>query len=59
MTVYEVILSFWEDLFPESIWLAYSDIFELMAVTMTILLIFGIIVMPLWKLATFFFKKGR
>jgi len=59
MTVYEVILSFWEDLFPESIWLAYSDMFELMAVTMTILLIFGIIVMPLWKLATFFFKKGR
>ena len=59
MTVYEVILSFWEDLFPESIWLAYSDIFELMAVTMTVLLIFGIIVMPLWKLATFFFKKGR
>lgn len=59
MTVYEVILAFWEDLFPESIWLAYADIFEVMTVALTILLIFGIIVMPMWKLATYFFRKAK
>ena len=57
MTVYEVILSFWEDLFPVGVWSAYADIFELLSVVLTILLIMEIIVLPLYKLATFFFRK--
>lgn len=57
MTVYEVILSFWEDLFPVGVWTAYADIFELLSVVLTILLIMAIIVIPLYKLATFFFRK--
>lgn len=59
MTIYEVMYAFLEDLFPGSIVSTYSDILELTAFILTYLVVFGIILIPLYKLATVFLKGSR
>lgn len=59
ITIYEVMYSFLSSLFPADILVSYKNILELTAFSMTYILIFGIIVIPLYRLATFFHKRGR
>ena len=59
MTIYEVMYAFLEDLFPTAILTTYADILELTAFIMTYILVFSIIVIPLYRLATYFLKVGR
>lgn len=59
MTIYEVIESFFEVIFPESIHIQYQEILELMYFALTLILIFTFILIPLWKIATFFLRIGK
>ena len=59
MTIYEVMYGFLEDLFPTAIITAYSDILVFTAFVMTYILVFSIILIPLYKMATYFLKVGK
>ena len=59
MTIYEVFYAFLEDLFPTAIVTAYADVIELTSFILTYITVFAIILIPLYKLATIFSKKGR
>jgi len=59
MTIYEVMYEFLESLFPAATLLVYEDIVSLTAFIMTYILIFSIIIIPLYKLATFFLRVGK
>jgi len=59
MTIYEVMYEFLEALFPESVVIAYADILDLTAFGMTYIVVFGMILIPLYKIATFFLRVGK
>ena len=59
MTIYEVIQEFFTELFPAPILLEYEEIFTLMYLFLTLVLIFTFLLLPLWKLATFFLRSGK
>ena len=58
MTIYEVMFAFLEDLFPTAILTAYNDILVFTAFVMTYILVFSIIIIPLYKIATFIIRSG-
>jgi hypothetical protein len=58
MTIYEVIDNFFRWVFPQTIYNLYYPIIEIMSFTMTLIVIFGIIILPLWRLATYLIPKG-
>jgi hypothetical protein len=59
MTIYEVIENFFIWVFPEAIYLQYVEILELLIFTLSLAVVFGIIIMPLWKLATVFIPNKK
>ena len=59
MTIYEVMFAFLEDLFPSTIVTAYNDILVLTAFIMTYILVFSIIILPLYRIATYLLKVGN
>lgn len=59
MTIYEVMRGFLDDLFPTAIITTYDSVLELTAFAMTYILVFGLIIIPLWKIATYFLKVGK
>lgn len=59
MTIYEVMRGFLDDLFPTAIITTYDSVLELTAFVMTYILIFGLIIIPLWKIATYFMRVGK
>ena len=58
-TIYEVMYAFLEFAFPSTVITANQDIINLTAFVMTYFVIFGLIICPLWYLATFFMKPLR
>ncbi|MDD4157271.1 MAG: hypothetical protein PHY08_13265 [Candidatus Cloacimonetes bacterium] len=59
MTIYEVMRGFLDDLFPTAIITTYDSVLELTAFVMTYILIFGLIIIPLWKIATYMMRVGK
>jgi len=55
-TIYEVMYAFLEFAFPSTVITANQDIINLTAFVMTYFVIFGLIIMPLWYIATFFLR---
>jgi hypothetical protein len=58
-TIYEVMFDLWEWAFPSSIITTYNDIFIQISILLTIIVIYGLILKPLWYLATILFKIGK
>lgn len=59
MTIYEVIHEFFDYLFPADILLSYVDIIDLTVFCLTYVVVFGLILIPLWSLATFFIRRSK
>lgn len=59
MTIYEVMYQFLEFFFPSVTLLQYADLLDLTAFIMTYIFIFGFIVIPLYQIATYFFRLGK
>lgn len=59
MTIYEVMYEFLEAMFPSAIVTEYTSLLTLTAIFMTYCVVFGLIIMPLWRLAMFFIKGGK
>jgi hypothetical protein len=59
MTIYEVMYEFLEFAFPSSIITQFQDHIDVTAFVMTYFVIFGLILMPLWNLATFFLRRAK
>ena len=59
MTIYEVIHEFFDYLFPADILLSYADIIDLTVFCLTYVVAFGLILIPLWYLATFFIRRSK
>jgi hypothetical protein len=59
MTIYEVMYEFLEWAFPSSIITQFQDHIDVTAFVMTYFVIFGLILMPLWNLATFFLRRAK
>ena len=59
MTIYEVMENFLVELFPLDVYNEYINIIQLTAFIMTYILVFSIIIIPLYKMATFFLKVGK
>lgn len=58
-TFYDVIYELWNLAFPESVLLDYADILQLLTFVMTLILIFGVIIIPLWRVGTFFLRRSK
>lgn len=58
-TIYEVIYEFLEYAFPSAVVTQFQDHIDLTAFILTYFVIFGFFLIPLWKIATFFWRKVR
>ena len=61
-TIYDVMYAFLEFAFPSTVITSYQSIINLTAFIMTYFVIFGLIIFPLWYIATFFlyvFKRKK
>lgn len=59
MTIYDVMFNFLEALFPETVSLQYANILDLTAFIMTYILVFSIIILPLYRIATYLLRVGK
>ena len=59
LTIYEVFENFFAWLFPADILVAYADVLQLLSFVLTLVFIFGFVLIPLWKIGTFFFRKVK
>ena len=58
-TIYEVIYTFLEYAFPPSVITQFQNHIDLTAFVLTYFVIFGFILLPLWNIATFFWRRAR
>ena len=56
-TIYDVIYGFFEALFPAEVFAEYVDLFEPLSVVIAVLIIFELILIPLWKIATYLSRR--
>ena len=59
MTIFEVMYTFLEYAFPEAIITQFQNHIDVTAFLMTYMVIFGLILMPLWNLATYFLRRSK
>lgn len=59
MTIYEVFYDFFEFLFPSAILVEYADLIELTVFVVTYIFVFSVILIPLYRIATFFLRMGK
>jgi len=57
VTIFEVFQNFFAWLFPAAVLIEYAEFLELLCFFLTLLFCWGFILMPLWRIGTFFFKK--
>jgi len=57
--IYDVMYAFWAWAFPSAIITAYNDIFVLLTMILTFIIIFSLILVPLYRAGTFWLRKGR
>lgn len=59
LTIYEVIENFFEWVFPASIYTYYESIIQFTIFVLTYVVVFGLFLIPLWRLATIWLPKGK
>jgi hypothetical protein len=59
LTIYEVIENFFEWVFPSTVYIYYEPIIQFTIFVLTYVVIFGLFLIPLWKLGTIWLPKGR
>ena len=59
LTIYEVFYALFEFLFPSTILSEYADLIELTVFVVTYIFVFSVILIPLYRLATFFLRLGK
>mgnify|MGYP006440599747 CR=1 FL=1 len=59
LTIYEVMYDFLEFAFPSSVITQFENTIDLTAFILTYFVIFGFILIPLWKLGTFFWRRSK
>ena len=55
--IYDVIHQIWDLAFPPHIYVQYMFILETISFFLTLIVLFGFILIPLWRIATFFLPK--
>ena len=58
-TIYETIYNFFTFAFPTSVITQFEDTIDLTVFVLTYFVIFGVILIPLWNLATFWWRKNK
>lgn len=59
MTIYEVVLEFFESLFPALVYADWLEEIEALSFFLTIFIVFGLILIPLWKIATLLLRGAK
>jgi hypothetical protein len=59
LTIYEVVYEFFTFAFPEAVLTQFEDHIDLTVFVLTYFVIFGFILIPLWRMATFFWRKAK
>ena len=59
MTIYEVIENFMVWTMPEAIYLAYEPLMIALNLFLTMIVVFSFILIPLYRIATFFLRKAK
>lgn len=59
LTIYEVIENFFLWVFPTAIFTYYEPIIQFTVFLLTYVVVFGLFLIPLWKLATIWLPRGR
>ena len=55
--IYEVLLTFWTWAFPSTIITTYNDVFVLITLVLTFIVVFSLVLIPLYRIATFWLRK--
>jgi len=58
-TLYEVIYQIWVLAFPSSIISTYADLISLLTFVNTLILLYGVIIIPVWRLSTWFLRRSK
>ena len=58
-TIYEVIYTFFEYAFPPAVITQFENHIDVTVFVLTYFVIFGLILIPLWNMATFFTRRVR
>jgi len=58
-TLYEVIYQIWALAFPSSILSTYADLISLLTFVNTLILLYGVIIIPVWRLSTWFLRRSK
>lgn len=59
LTIYDVLYNFFTFAFPASVVTQFENIIDLTVFGLTYMVIFGFILIPLWRLGTFFWRKDK
>jgi hypothetical protein len=59
LTIYEVVYEFFTFAFPSAVLTQFEDPIDLTVFVLTYFVIFGFILIPLWRMATFFWRKAK
>ena len=59
MTIFEVFEQFLEFAFTEAALVTYATEIDFIAFILTLVIVFGFFLIPLWKLGTFFLYRKR
>jgi hypothetical protein len=59
MTIYETIYEFFEWAFPSSVITQFENHIDVTVFVLTYIVIFGIFLIPLWRMATFFIRRNK
>ena len=54
--IYDALFNFWQFVFPLHVFDRYYDFIEFVTFIMTMIFIFGVIIIPLWRITTFLFR---
>jgi Zn-dependent membrane protease YugP len=59
LTPYEELYKIWEFLFPTTIIVEFEHLFQVGTILITIIVMFGIVFMPLWRLIMYMVRGGK
>lgn len=59
MTIYEVIYQFFTFAFPSTVLIQFENHIDVTVFVLTYFVIFGFILIPLWHISTFFWRKAK
>ena len=59
VTIYETVYNFFTWAFPSAVITQFEDTIDLTVFVLTYFVIFGAMLIPLWKLMTFWWRKDK